>query len=264
MPVILILCVLFFIGCSPSPTLPKNVVAKVNNYMITTDEFRQALNASRAVFKNYPDLTPQAVNEKVLDEMIVNQLLLEEAQKLNFDKQEAFMREVESYWRQALLKALLREKNKEFLAAGNVPDEQLRELYDRQGTQLELDITTLADEAAAQDVAGAGDAFEDRIKTLGTRVLHRETGWWQSGDLPMAVEKSIWALETHAVSKPLLMPGEGWMVVRVISKEQRQQRPFDEMAAALRKRLAAQKSQVMMDRWIGELRARAVIVKELP
>ena len=84
---LLIFCSLFLAGCGQPPSLPKDVVARVNNYMITTGEFKHDLDGSLAVFRNYPDISPALVKEKILDEMIVNQLLLEEAQKLNFDKQ---------------------------------------------------------------------------------------------------------------------------------------------------------------------------------
>ncbi len=246
---LLIVCVLFLAGCGQPQALPKDVVAKVNNYMITADEFKRALDTSRAVLRDYPDLAPSLLKEKVLEDMIVNQLLLEEAQKLDFDKQQVFMREVEGYWRQALLKSLIQSKNKEFLEQQPVGDDKLRALYERQGHQLELTIMSFADEATAREGVAA-------------RAISQDTGWWMSGDLPEDVEEAIWGLKVGEVSKPIVTAADGWLVVKVISREKVEQKPFDAMTGALRKRLAAHTTQAMMDRWIGQLRARADIVKD--
>ncbi|MEI8012871.1 MAG: peptidylprolyl isomerase [Candidatus Omnitrophota bacterium] len=248
-------------GCGQANNLPKDVLVKVNHYSITTEEFNHALDASKSVFKSYPDLSPREIKEKVLDEMIVNQLILEEAQKLGLDKQEAFMREVELYWRQALLKGVIQAKNKEFFDAEPVTDTKLRALYAREGQQLELQSMYFADELKARGMSRAG--FDAAFKNPGAGVVRRkDTGWWMSGDFPDAVEEAVWGLDIGDVSYPFYIPGDGWVVMKVVSKEHVDQKPFEETAGALRKRLAGKSAQVKMDLWVGALRSRAKIFKD--
>ncbi len=259
---LLVIAMLLCAGCGQPQALPKDVVARVNNYMITADEFRRALDAAPAGFRNYPGLTPAMVKEKVLDEMIANQLLLEEAQKLNFDKQSEFLAEVEGYWRQALLKAVIQKRNKQIMDAAGITDAKLRELYDRSGVQLELTSVFVADEAAARELSSAGEDFEEAVKKLGARLVRQDTGWWLSGDLSWGMEDAVWPLKVGGVSRPFFTPEDGWSVVKVMAKEPLPQKPFAEMRGALRKRFTAQAVQGLMDRWIAGLRAKAIVVRD--
>lgn len=125
----LLFCLIGLAGCGQSQTLPEEVVAKVNDYRITVEDFKRELVSSWPILKNYPNIPPAEMKAKILEAMITNQLLLEEAQKLNADKEPAFRHEVENYWRQALLKTLIQRKNAEFLS-GNAAadkDEELKE-----------------------------------------------------------------------------------------------------------------------------------------
>jgi peptidyl-prolyl cis-trans isomerase C len=256
---VVLLCVL---GCGRPVQPPEAVVARVNDYEVTADEFRRELAMSRGVIRNFPDISPQELKDKVLDELIVRQLLLEEAQKLDIDKQPAFMREVEAYWRQALLKTLLARKTDEFLGGGKTLDEEVREAYERQSSQMQLDVVIVADEASAKVLAASGATYEEAIKNLGAKVVSRaKPGWWMAGDFPAPVEGKIWPLDIGQISSAIFSPQDGWMVVKVVAKEHVAVKPFAEMEAGLHKKIARERTQERMDRWVGELRGRAHIEK---
>ena len=53
---------------------------------------------------------PAKARAEALDELITKKVLLQEAQAHNFDNDKKFMKEIELYWEQALLKLLLRSK----------------------------------------------------------------------------------------------------------------------------------------------------------
>ena len=77
-------------------------VAKINNYNMTIGDFR---DSARAV---------GGTKEYALEELITRNILIQEAQKENFDKDGAFMKEIQGYWEQALLKLLIKKKTAEF------------------------------------------------------------------------------------------------------------------------------------------------------
>jgi hypothetical protein len=95
-------------GCAkklpPSPT-----VAIINNYELTVDDFKEEL-------KNLPhDVSVD--KQAILEAMIKKELLLQEAQNENLDKNREFMKTIESYWEEALLKRLIEKKTAEILSS---------------------------------------------------------------------------------------------------------------------------------------------------
>jgi hypothetical protein len=242
--------------------LPGDVVAKVNNYSITAEELEREIAAAWPVLQNYPNIPFAELKAKVLDSMIVKQLLIEEAQNLNVDKEPAFMRRIESDWREALLKSVLAKKDVEFFKKVAVTEAGLRGLYLRETEDLEMDLVTLSDEAAARELSSvSGDDFEGSVTKLGTKVIaHPGPSWWSAGDLPEVVEAKLWSLPAGKISPPVFTPDGGWFVAKVLQRKKVNPMPFEEMRDALQKRIVRETLPQMTDRWIGELRARAKIV----
>jgi len=98
-------------GCEKKPD-KSQIVAEVNNYQVTIDDFKQEARM---------DLSG-ASKEQVLQDIVTKELLLQEAQKMNLDKDKHFMKEIENYWKQALIKRLINIKGDEFLAASKTSD----------------------------------------------------------------------------------------------------------------------------------------------
>lgn len=104
------------------------VVARINNYELTVKDFKD-----EAFLASVPDPeSPSAsleTKKELLKNVILKKLLLQEAQKQNFDKDKAFMREIERYWEQALLKLLIKEKTKEFARDIKVEEDEKDDIY---------------------------------------------------------------------------------------------------------------------------------------
>ncbi|MDP3790172.1 MAG: SurA N-terminal domain-containing protein [Candidatus Omnitrophota bacterium] len=103
-------------GCGRSGDLQEGdnkVIAKINNYKLTAADFRSEAKASLG--SNISGSDFETAKEGLLDSIIIRKLLIQEAQKQNFDKDRAFTEEIERYWEQALLKLLYRKKSQEFL-----------------------------------------------------------------------------------------------------------------------------------------------------
>ena len=258
----MLFCLLGLAGCGQSKTLPGNVVAKVNNYSITAEELEQEIAAAWPILQNFPGLPPAELKARVLDGMITNQLLIEEAQKLNVDKEPAFMRKIEKDWRQELMKSMFAKKNAEFLPKVPVTEADLLERYERETEELELDLVSLSDEAAARELSSASaDTFEATVAKLGAKVISRDKpALWSAGDLSEKIEEKLWSLPNGKVSPPIGSPEEGWIVARVLAREKVTPPPFEAMRDILRRRIVRNTLSNRMDLWIGELRGRAKIL----
>lgn len=93
-------------GCTKKPD-KNQIVAEINNYQLTVDDFKYEAELSLS----------GASNEQILQDIITKELLLQEAQKNSLDKNRRFMKEIENYWKQTLIKRLIYIKGEEFLAS---------------------------------------------------------------------------------------------------------------------------------------------------
>ena len=122
---------IFLTGCAKNRegVSPEDrVIAKVNNYELTVGDFKEGLKTTVAQKNLSAD--PANAKKEILEELITRKVLVQEAQKSNFDKERSFMREIERYWEQALIKLLLKKKLQEISGMIRVsPDEIVKE-YD--------------------------------------------------------------------------------------------------------------------------------------
>jgi len=88
------------------------LLAVINNYKMSVGDFYRDV---RPILKNKL-LTedPRKEKRQILEELIQKEILIQEAQRLNLDKEKDFMREIEQYWKQALIKSLILKKQNEF------------------------------------------------------------------------------------------------------------------------------------------------------
>jgi len=114
-------------GCAKKPDKSR-IVAEINNYQVTIDDFRQ--KARMTAPNMLLESNAEKVKGQVMEDIINEELLLQEAQKMKLDKDKGFMREIENYWKQALIKSLAVKKGEEFLAASEVSDEEIKAEYD--------------------------------------------------------------------------------------------------------------------------------------
>ena len=126
---VIIAFALFLGGCGRTPvaqqTDDKRVVAKINNYELTVSDFKNEAGVS--FFSD----NPMKVKKELLDNLITKKILVQEAQRGNFDKEKAFMEEIERYWEQALLKLLIKKKTEEFYGNITVDEKEARDEYAR-------------------------------------------------------------------------------------------------------------------------------------
>ena len=83
----------------------KEIIAKINNYKLTVNDFKDELMPKARDISLSAD--PEKAKEDALNELVTKKILLQEAQRQSFDKDAKFMKEIERYWEQALLKLLI-------------------------------------------------------------------------------------------------------------------------------------------------------------
>ena len=114
----------------------RHVVGRVNNYKMTIEDLKYEL-------KNIPYdetklLETEEGRKEYFDRLLEKELLLQEAQRQGLDREKDFMRSIENYWEQALLKLLLERKSKEISGLVHVYDNEIEEYYRNSGGGLPL------------------------------------------------------------------------------------------------------------------------------
>lgn len=104
-------------------------VATVDDYKIVVADFRTAVNPVLEYGKSGE--SGWVAKEAILDNLITKKLLIIEAQNQGLDRDRAFMKEVERFWEQSLIKLLVRKKGEEFSCRVSVDDDEVRQEYER-------------------------------------------------------------------------------------------------------------------------------------
>jgi len=106
------LCAMNGCGNAKHTAVPDDqVIARINDYELTVYDFK---DESRRMLA-YKDIIkdPSQAKKDLLEDIITRKVMLQEAQKENLDKEKYFMKEIERYWEQALIKLLLSKKTAE-------------------------------------------------------------------------------------------------------------------------------------------------------
>ena len=102
-----------------------NVLAKVNNYEITLEDFMdQKQKYAPLIESGHP------INKKyIVDILIDNIILLMEAERMKLNQNGSFLKEIESFWRQSLISELIRTETREIREKIKISEEEIRDFH---------------------------------------------------------------------------------------------------------------------------------------
>jgi transcription initiation factor TFIIIB Brf1 subunit/transcription initiation factor TFIIB len=115
--------ILGFSGCSNKPK-EGEVLVRVNQYEITKQEFEEEFKAS-----SFSRIDTLKSRKEFLDNLITRKLILQEAQRKGLDKDRSFLKVIERFWEQSLLKISLDKKTKEIARSVDVSQKEIEERY---------------------------------------------------------------------------------------------------------------------------------------
>lgn len=101
---LIILCAFLFC-CTQEKKEENETLAKINDYVLTLDEFQIQLAQEVKLDKEFK-LTKEAKKE-FLDQLITKEILIQEAKRRNLDRKEKFIRAIERYWESTLIRDLM-------------------------------------------------------------------------------------------------------------------------------------------------------------
>jgi hypothetical protein len=123
---LIILCAFLFC-CSPEKKEENETLAKINDYVLTLDEFQGQLAQEVKLDKEFK-LTKEAKKE-FLDQLITKEILIQEAKRQNLDRKEKFVRAIERYWESTLIRDLMEMEQQKIEGRTVVSQEEIEMRY---------------------------------------------------------------------------------------------------------------------------------------
>ena len=120
---LVLFCVSFLAGCEPKEE--KDPVAiKVNGIEIGVKEFNEAYSTSMFTTTDGP-----LSKEEFVETLIKRRLLLAEAEINGLDKEERFLKSVEFFWQQSLLKLVIDRQLRQLSVTVDITDQETEKYY---------------------------------------------------------------------------------------------------------------------------------------
>ncbi len=118
-----------FLCCSQESENKTNILAKINDYHLTVDEFDNEITRDFELDDDFK-ITDKAKRD-FLEEIIRKQILIQEAKRLHLDTKDEFMRAIQRYWESTLIRNLIELKGKEINNKTYISQEEIRAHYDK-------------------------------------------------------------------------------------------------------------------------------------
>ena len=123
---LIILC-FFLLYCTKDKTAENQTLAKINDYVLTLDEFQTQLAQEVRLDKDFK-VTKEA-KKAFLDQLITKEILIQEAKKQNLDRKEKFIRAIERYWESTLIRDLMEVEGQKIEKRTVVSQEEIEKRY---------------------------------------------------------------------------------------------------------------------------------------
>ena len=120
-PIFLSICLLC--GCGRA-TDKKSPSIKIDNIKISANDYEDAFQNSSFAASDTPES-----RKEFLDTFISRMLILRQAQRTGMDKDPEFLKSVERFWQQSLVKMVLDKKIKELSSHVRVDDTEVKSYY---------------------------------------------------------------------------------------------------------------------------------------
>ena len=258
-PIIFSIFLLIFVcGCGKKGTKNDDrILVKVNNYELRVSDFKGAVDP--ALLRRYASYSSSQEKEQLLETLISKEVLLQEAQKLNLDKEKSFMKEIEGYWEQALLKSLINKKIKEISPNITVTDNEITSEYNRLKYRVLAELYIFADKIPAEQLSKAGVNFDQAKEALKAQLISEmPADWYLSTDLPQKLGSYLFAMKAGELS-PVIEYNNSWVVLKVLNIEERTIAPLQELKSQIREDIMRIKREDLLESWSAALRKKASI-----
>jgi parvulin-like peptidyl-prolyl isomerase len=294
---IIISIALCIAGCQKEDTnLPQGVLAKVNEELITLEEFNNELRDIKLEHGKLPEdmESLHQLKSTFLNQIINRKLILGEARRMDINVSEGEINKTiltlkrdypgESFkamleargtsfeeWKRRLMEKLLAEKVIQTFAQFNasIDDKSVKQYYEEHieeysfPEQVRARQIVVPTENEAKTILRRlrkGENFEKLAKEesmMPERLYGGDLGFFARGEMPEAFDE-VFSLKIGGISKVIKSP-YGYHIFKVEEKVEAKVREFDEVKDEIAHRIRKIKSEEIYYNWLSDLRSKARI-----
>lgn len=240
---------------------PETILASFREQTITLGEFNQ-------IWEEVPeDYKLQLDKSLVLDQMISEKLLIQEAKYMGLEEDNDVLEQIKKITEQILVQVLI---EREILDKIKVNDEEVLEYYEQnkdsftEKEQVHLYNILLETEEEAQDVLeqlkAGGDFSEIAIeKSAGPSATQGgDLGYLTRGTIIPEIEEVVFALELEELSE-VIKTDFGFHILKITEKKPETVKALEEVKEDIIQTLLPDKQKEAFENFIEELKGKAAI-----
>ncbi len=235
----------------------EKIVAVVNDYKMTGEDFNYESKEVLHMGKALGDIP--VTKEAVLDALIIKEILLQEAERRGLDKDKGFMKTIELYWEQTLIRNLLTKKSSEIEKAVTVYGGEITDYYNKTKERIKAKVLVLADKRAGQILLGyAGDDIEEHVRRESEKfslLYVIPARLYTLGEDNTPLEDSIFNIRKK--DRELIEINGKCGLVIIEERISLEPEPLSAVRKDIAKLIKMKKERELMNEWIDILRSKA-------
>lgn len=246
----------------------KDVVATIESESITLTELNERL-----------DLLPAQAKEtreskvRVLNSMIDEMLLVNEAKKNNFDKSEEYKKALAAAEKQLLINMMIRDEINNKLA---VTEDDLKSWYEQNKKQFEASEQRQVRHILVEDEKLAKDLYRQLKKGADFITLARNNSidkssavnggfipWFEKGQLVPEFEAAAFNLKKRGAISNIVKTQFGYHIIKLEDIKERPEVKFEDMKQQIEQRIKQEKSQTALQNYLIALKEKCKITRDV-
>ena len=249
-----------------SLTLPSRglaYLAKVNNEVITVEDFKKALSSAHMyapLRKDKAGKLSKKIIKETLDNMIDHYLLAQEAQRLDLAKEPDYLKNLDYYKKDLATRAFWQEEFKKI----NITDKELKSYYQEKNTKWHFSQIFTKNKKRAQEALKrlrAGESFPKVAKELSESPYASrggDLGFIRKGQMVKEWEKVAFSLKPGEFSN-IIKTSQGFHIVKLEEIKLPDMKTFEQRKKSIRRELTKKRRKIIEKQWEDSLRAKANI-----
>lgn len=235
------------------------VLAEVNGKKITGVDYNLFIDSLNPQLKQY--FGGEELNKDVVNELVYQALLYEDAMEKGMDKEDEFIQVVEKT-KESMLKTYALGK---LLATAELKDEDIKKFYEKnkdafkQGESADASHILVEEEDKAREIyekiKNGGD-FEELAKEYSTcpsKEKGGNLGTFTKGQMVKEFEDAVFENEVGTITEPVKTQF-GYHIIKINQKNDASELSFDEVKDRIVEQVRRQKEQEIYNKRITELK----------
>ncbi|MBU4376777.1 MAG: SurA N-terminal domain-containing protein [Candidatus Omnitrophica bacterium] len=255
---LLILAIFFISGCAVKKG-EERVLARINDYEMSVEDFNYESSEVLRMGRMTGEIP--ITKKEMLDALITKEVLIQEAVKKGLDKEKAFMKTIELYWEQALLKNLLVNKSDEITQKTVVYEDDIKRYYDSMQNKIKARVIVFSDERSARKALGQNEAAllawknEPQKHSIDAVI---PSSWYILGEDKTSVEYAVFDIDAKKGKGVTKLSGK-WALVIIDEITPNETGPLAPLKDEIIKNIRTVKEGEAMEGWIDSLRSKSRI-----